>query len=203
MWAGSQNTTVYCRGQVPSTKTNQNWMIFVCSLSLNLGYCSIYSQANCGPTEYCDTTQNLCVCVPPYSGDTCTTIGKTNLNLSFHFMYLSLLKYSVETANVTSISPLYGLEQVAITVTVMGSNFLINCSCYLNGTAIPTTFISVSELQCQIPGNVAGIYSLTVRMLSNGPDSTPIDFEFYRKLPFFFIFSGKTRVAGVAPFENS
>ena len=58
---------------------------------------------------------------------------------------------------------LYNPAVLGTTLVVTGSNFYSLLTCTLNGTALLTTFNSVNQLSCTVPGTLPpGLYQLQI-----------------------------------------
>lgn len=76
---------------------------------------------------------------------------------------------------ISSLSPAAGVVGVQVTVRVLGSNFEAGSVIEVDQVAVPTTYVSASELTATVTPAAAGTKRITVRN-PNDEESNGVDF---------------------------
>ncbi len=70
---------------------------------------------------------------------------------------------NLQLLSVTAVTPTTGVQGVASTLTVTGTQFNSNMSVVLNGVGQPTTFVSATTLTTTLPASLpVGIYPVAI-----------------------------------------
>ena len=104
----------------------------------------------------------------------------------------------------TSVSPSFGPIKTAFTATLTGSSFTINSKVSVNGVAIPTTFVTSTQLTAAVPANEVGpgnnnfivttpapgggssaaiVYTAYIPIANNSMVYNPVNQLFYLSIP--------------------